>query len=64
MLVGDEAAILLRADVTLRTDGGDEVLPPATEADEDVPEGPEIDVPDGDPTDDDDDSSNGPVPID
>lgn len=49
-LVGDEAAILLRADIILRDRAGNVVERPATEADEDPPPGPDIIVPDGDPT--------------
>ena len=64
VLVGDEAAILLRADITLTTDGGVVVPPPATEADEDPPPAPPIVVPDGDPEPDDDDAASGPFPPD
>lgn len=52
VLVGDEAAILLRADITLRTDSGMVIEPPPTEASELVPIGPEIPIPPGVPTDD------------
>jgi hypothetical protein len=64
VLVGDEAAILLRADITLTTDGGVVVPPPATEADEDPPPGPPIVVPDGDPDPDHDEAASGPFPPD
>lgn len=47
VVVGDEAAILLRADITLRTDGGIVIEPPPTESSEIVAIGPEVPIPDG-----------------
>lgn len=62
VLVGDEAAILLRSDIILETDGGDVIDPPPTEADEQAPESPPIPIPDGDaPPDAEDPLANGPT---
>jgi hypothetical protein len=64
-IVGDEAAILLRADIVLRDDNGDIVAAPGVDQGEDVPDGPDIPVDDGDPaTPDDQNASNGSIPID
>jgi hypothetical protein len=49
VLVGDEAAILLRSDIILETDGGTVIDPPPTEADEQALPTEEIPIPDGDP---------------
>ena len=49
-LVGDEAAILLRADIILRDRAGNVIERPPTEADEDPPPARRHHVPDGDPT--------------
>ena len=64
-IVGDEAAILLRADIVLRDDNGNEVPAPGTDPSEIVPDGPELPVADGDaPTPDDELGSNGSIPND
>jgi hypothetical protein len=64
-IVGDEAAVLLRADIMLVTDGGIEVPPPPTEADEIVPIGEPIVLPDGDAPDGADESlTNDTFPLD
>jgi len=64
-LVGDEAAILLRADIILRDRAGNVIDRPPTEADEDPAPAADVDVPDGDPTTpDDDDASNDGLPDD
>lgn len=65
VVVGAEAAILLRADIVLKDENGAEVPAPPTEAEELVPIGPVIPIPDGDPPGDGDDVvSNGAFPVD
>ena len=64
-IVGEEAAILLRADIVLRDDNGNEVPAPGTDPSEMIPDGPAIPVVDGDqPTPDDGLGSDGSIPID
>jgi hypothetical protein len=64
-IVGEEAAILLRADITLTTDGGIEIPAPVGEDEELVPIGAEIAVPAGDvPSDLDNTISNAEFPLD
>jgi hypothetical protein len=64
-IVGEEAAILLRADIVLRDDNGNVIPAPGTDPSEIVPDGPAIPVAEGDPpTPDDELGSNGSIPID
>lgn len=61
VIVGDEAAILLRADITLRTDGGIVIEPPPTESSEIEPIGADVPIPEGEAGDGSDGFDNDPA---